>query len=325
VGGGGTVSAEGAPRVGVCTCLLGEKVRFDGGDRLDRYVTGTLAQHVAWVPVCPETESGLSVPREPMRQVGDPDAPLLLGWETDTDFTERLSAWSAGKVAELEGTGLSGFVLKTRSPSCGLRGVKVYPPGGGVPGTRGVGIFARALMDGLGSLPVIDEELLGDIHLRDNWLTRLFVRRRWLEMLREGGSLHALVEFHGRHKLLLMAHSPERCRELGRLVARGKEHLREELLRLYIDALMDALHQLATRRKNVNVLYHAMGYFKKDLKPDEKMELLELMSAYHLGKTPLLSPLTLINHYARTFGVEYLQKQVYLNPDPAEAALRFGP
>jgi uncharacterized protein YbgA (DUF1722 family)/uncharacterized protein YbbK (DUF523 family) len=310
-------------RLGISACLLGQPVRFDGGHKLDRFITDTLGQYVEFVPVCPEVECGLGVPREAMRLVGDPAAPLLMTVRTRVDLTDRMLAWARQRVQELEQENLCGFIFKSKSPSSGMERVKVYSdPPQGAPVTRGVGLFARTFMEHFPLLPVEDEGRLHDPVLRENFIERLFVGQRWRKLLTAGPSLGDLVAFHTRHKLLILSHSPRHYRELGKLVARGPELPLQELYQHYQSQLMEALRLKTTPKKNTNVLYHLMGYFKKDLSPDEKQELLEIIDYYHQGYLPLVVPVTLINHYVRKYHQPYLREQFYLHPHPVELQLR---
>ena len=310
-------------RLGISACLLGEPVRFDGGHQLDRFITDTLGKYVEFFPVCPEVECGLGVPREAMRLVGDPEAPRLMTVRTKVDLTHRMLTWAQKRVGELEQENLCGFIFKSKSPSSGMARVKVYTePVRGSPVTRGVGLFARIFMEHFPLLPVEEEGRLHDPVLRENFIARLFVLQRWREFLAPGPNLRDLVAFHTRHKLLILAHSPNHYRELGRLVARAKELPLPELCRRYQSRLMEALRLKATPKKNTNVLSHLMGYFKKDLTPDEKQELREVIDSYHQGYVPLVVPTTLINHYVRKYHQPYLQEQFYLHPHPVELQLR---
>jgi uncharacterized protein YbgA (DUF1722 family)/uncharacterized protein YbbK (DUF523 family) len=308
-------------RLGISTCLLGEPVRYDGQHRLDRYLRDTLGQYVEFVPVCPEVEAGFGVPRPTMRLEGDPEAPRLVAPHDGTDQTEKMLAWCRVRVEELAGEGLCGFVFKSKSPSSGMERVKVYGPSG-MPRKVGVGLFARAFMDRFPLLPVEEEGRLHDAALRENFVERIFVMQRWRRYRENSPTLGGLVAFHTVHKLLLMSHSVEAYRAIGRLVAAGKGRPFDEVLAEYEAALLPALKLLATRAKNTNVLQHAMGYLKKLLEPDEKAELLELIEAYRTGTATLAIPMTLLNHYVRKFGIEYLAGQVYLHPHPTELQLR---
>jgi uncharacterized protein YbgA (DUF1722 family)/uncharacterized protein YbbK (DUF523 family) len=312
---------DGLPRIGVSRCLLGEPVRYDGGHKLDHFLTDVLGPHVAFVPVCPEVECGLGVPREAMRLVGEPENPRLVTVKTGQDHTARMNAWAEGKVAELAGAELCGFVFKYGSPSSGMSRVKVYPETGGAPVLKGRGLFAARLMEALPLLPVEDEGRLNDPALRENFIERVFVMHRWRRLVGQGFSLGALVDFHTRHKLLVMAHSVEHYRSLGRLVAQGAAMPPAELQAAYLAGLMEALRLSATVKKHVNVLSHVMGYFKRVLAPDEKRELLEVLDEYSRELLPLIVPVTLLNHYVRKFGESYLAGQWYLHPHPAELKL----
>jgi uncharacterized protein YbgA (DUF1722 family)/uncharacterized protein YbbK (DUF523 family) len=308
-------------KLGISSCLLGEKVRYDGGHKLDHFLTDTLGAYVDWVPVCPEVESGLSVPREAMHLVGDPGAPRLVTIRSGVDHTVRMNRWANKKVTSLAVLDLCGFVFKSRSPSSGLRGVKIYSPEGMPVGT-GSGLFAKAFQDRFPLLPVEDEGRLHDPALREIFIERIFVYRRWQEFGSSDKTIADLVLFHTSHKLLIMAHSPRHYSALGKIVADPKKYRREELFERYFTTLMDGLQFLATVRKNTNVLQHMAGYFKKLLSTDEKQELQNVIENYYQGLVPLIVPMTLLQHYVRKYNEGYLKQQIYLNPHPLELMLR---
>ncbi|MGA1870848.1 MAG: YbgA family protein [bacterium] len=308
-------------RLGISSCLLGEKVRYDGQHKLDRYLRDTLGQFVEWVPVCPEVECGLPVPREAMRLVGDLESPHLVTRKTGIDYTEQMLTWARQKLKELEKQELCGFIFKSKSPSSGMRNVKVYKEPGSVT-PKGIGLFAREFMRTFPLLPVEDEGRLHDAALRENFIERIFVYQRWRELLYNRKSLHGLSIFHGNHKLLTMSHSPQLLRELGALVAGGKKMEQDTLFSRYITTFMAGLIHRATIKKNTNVLQHIMGYFKKNITTDEKSELLEVIDNYHKGYIPLIVPIVLLQHYVRKYKEPYLQKQYYLHPHPLELMLR---
>ena len=312
-------------RVGISSCLLGNPVRYDGGHKLDRWLRDTLGAFVEWVPVCPEVEYGLPVPREALRLVGDPAEPRLVTSRSGADHTAGMKAWAARRVEALAGEGLCGFVFKSRSPSSGLRQVKVYPPGGGAPAATGIGIFARAFREGFPLLPVEDEGRLNDPGIRESFVERLFTLARWRAFLRDDGSAGGLVAFHTDHKLLVLAHSPRHYAALGRLVASAGSRGRRPagaLLDEYLATLLEALRLVATPGKNANVLQHAAGYFKRLLSADEKAELDEAIGAHRRGLVPLVVPVTLLAHYTRSYAEPYLARQHFLHPHPRELMLR---
>jgi len=308
-------------KVGISACLLGEKVRYDGGHKLDYYLRDTLGRFVEWVPVCPEVECGLPVPREAMRLVGSPGSPCLVTTHTGVDHTRQMREWATGRLDRLEKEGLCGFVFKSRSPSSGMRGVKVYG-GSGRPSNSGIGIFAAAFMQRFPLVPVEDEGRLHDPSLRENFIERVFVFRRWKQFSSGKGSAGRLVDFHTRHKLLVMSHSPRYYSALGKLVAHAGKDRRENLHEEYQGLLMEGLRLMATVRKHVNVLQHMIGYFKKQLTPAEKREMLEVIEDYRNGLVPLVVPIVLLRHYVRKYDEPYLKGQYYLDPHPAELMLR---
>ena len=308
-------------RIGVSTCLLGENVRFDGGHKHDRFITDTLGHYVEFVPVCPEVECGLGIPRESMRLVGDPEAPRLVTVRTHVDHTERMLSWARKRVNELDKEDLCGFIFKSDSPSSGMERVKVYNEKG-LPEKKGVGLFARGFMVHFPLTPVEEEGRLHDPRLRENFIERIFALKRWRQLRSRKKGLGDLVDFHTRNKLLIFSHSEKHHRAMGKLVADGRSVPFQSLYDQYETMLMEALSLKTTLKKNANVLYHLMGYFKNDLSADEKNELLEIFQQYRAGHIPLIVPVTLINHYVRKYQQPYLAEQTYLNPHPVDLQLR---
>jgi uncharacterized protein YbgA (DUF1722 family)/uncharacterized protein YbbK (DUF523 family) len=308
-------------RLGISSCLLGEKVRYDGGQKLDHFITETLGKFVEFVPVCPEVECGLGIPREAMHLAAAPDGPRLVTVRTGVDHTERMRAWAQKRVVELEQEDLCGFIFKSDSPSSGMERVKIYS-GKGMADKTGVGLFAQEFMQHFPLLPVEEEGRLHDPGLRENFLESLFTMKRWRETLALGTKRGHLVDFHTRHKLLIMSHSPKHYGLLGKLVAQMKEIPLPEMYERYQTLLMEALRLKTTIKKNGNVLLHVMGYFKKNLSPAEKEELLRIVNNYRKGYIPLIVPVTLLNHYMWKYDQTYLKSQYYLDPHPLELKLR---
>ena len=307
-------------KVGISSCLLGNKVRWNGGHKRDRYLVETLGRFVEWVPVCPEVETGLGIPRETLRLVGHAESPRLVTTKTGIDHTAAMQAWARRRLKALEKENLCGFVFKCDSPSSGMVRVKVYNDKG-QPEKKGVGIFARAFMDHFPLLPVEDDGRLHNPAIRENFIEQVFTLKRWRETRARRSCVGNVVDFHSRHKLLLMAHSPKHLKAMGQLVAAGKNQPCGDLYQAYETQLLEALRLKATVRKHVNVLQHMLGYFKSDLTADEKQELLEVIDHYHRQLIPLVVPLTLFRHFVRKYDQPYLRQQTYLNPHPLELQL----
>jgi uncharacterized protein YbgA (DUF1722 family)/uncharacterized protein YbbK (DUF523 family) len=309
-------------RIGISACLLGEQVRYDGGHKRERFLVETLGRWVEWVPVCPEVEVGMGTPREPIRLVRTGEGIRLLGTRSAEDWTERMDSYARARVEALAPLGLSGYVLKKDSPSCGMTRVKVSPSAGGVSERNGTGLFAAALIARFPSLPIEEEGRLQDAALRENFVERVFAAHRLQALFARRWTVGDLVRFHTAHKLVLLAHEPAAYAALGRLVAAAKAVARSELRARYERGFMAALARLATPARHANVLQHMAGYFKKQLDEGSRAELQQLIDDHRRGLVPLIVPVTLVRHHVRRLGVAYLEGQVYLSPHPKEMALR---
>ena len=308
-------------RIGISSCLLGQKVRFDGGHKRDRYLTDVLGQGLTWVPVCPELEIGLGIPRPTIRLENAQPEARLVEPKSGRDLTDTMQAYAEEKIGELEKLELDGFILKKGSPSCGMERVRIYGRGG-MPIRNGVGVFARVLMRRLPNLPVEEEGRLNDSVLRERFIAHVFCRHRWRSMERRGLTRRLLVEFHTVHKMQLRSHNEAAYRRLGRIVASAGTIPDRELFQSYEDELHTALSTRPSTKRHANVLYHAIGYLNQVLEPFEKQELVQLIEDYRLGLVPLVVPLTLIRHHVAKHEIPYLEGQLYLEPHPKELMLR---
>ena len=270
-------TAFGPPvRLGVSSCLLGENVRATGGHSRDRFLVQNLGRWVEWVSVCPEVEMGMPTPRPTIRLVGEPDAPRLVTSDGTVDHTEGMATWGAGKLDELEGARLDGYVFKKNSPSCGLFRIRVYRASG-MPARDGRGMFARMMTERFPLLPVEEDGRLNDPRLRENFIERVFAHQRWRTYLETDGTPGGLVRFHTGQKLTVLAHSPKLYRELGRLVADAGSGDLADIQTAYGRLFMEALGAIATRGRHRNVLEHLMGFLKDDLAARDKEALLGLI------------------------------------------------
>jgi uncharacterized protein YbgA (DUF1722 family)/uncharacterized protein YbbK (DUF523 family) len=310
------------PRLGVSACLVGQSVRYDGQHKRDGFLVDVLGPFVEWVPVCPELEVGMGVPREPVRLVGRSPAPRLVAERSGKDHTDAMLAFADRRVRELEALDLTGWVTKKDSPSCGMERVRVWTGTGGPPRRDGVGMFVSVLRKRLPLLPIEEEGRLNDPRLRESFIERIFAYARWKAAVAAGMTRGALVAFHTAHKLALLAHSPDAYRKLGRIVAAPGKGSNARQVEAYGAGFMAALAVPATRGRHSNVLQHMLGYFRDVLEPAERRELEDLVRDYQRGLVPLVVPLTLFRHHVRRHAVEYLAGQTYLDPDPKELRLR---
>ena len=241
-------------RIGISQCLLGDRVRFDGGHKRDNYIMTILSHYAEFMPVCPEVEIGMGIPRPPIHQKGNVDDPMVVGVKDESlDVTIPLKKFSHNYVKHLDD--LSGFILKSKSPTCVMERVKVYQ-GKGQSLRSGIGVFAKALMDAHPHLPIEEEGRLKDPMLRENFITRIFAYHRFLHLKQNKMTPAKLVHFHTQHKLLLRSHNEAGYQRLGRLIATMKTKPFIEIQQLYLTEFMHCLKTRSTNKKHANVLSH---------------------------------------------------------------------
>jgi uncharacterized protein YbgA (DUF1722 family)/uncharacterized protein YbbK (DUF523 family) len=310
-------TATDAPvRLGISACLLGQQVRYDGGHKRDPFLVEVFGRYVEWVPVCPEVEMGLGVPRDTLRLELHSDEVRLIMPKTGADHTERLRTYAGLRLEALAKERLCGYILKKDSPSCGMERVRLYADSH-VSRKAGQGLFAAALMQRFPHLPVEEEGRLNDPRLRENFVTRVFAYQRWQRMAERPLSRAALLRFHAHHKYVLVAHSQVGTQRLGRLLAQPEQFADgRTLAAAYLDGFTEVMHRTPTRRSHTNVLQHLAGYVSHHLDGDERAELAEMIDQYRCKLLPLVVPVTLIRHYVRKFRISYLLDQVYLTPHP---------
>jgi uncharacterized protein YbgA (DUF1722 family)/uncharacterized protein YbbK (DUF523 family) len=317
-----TPPANDAPiRIGISACLLGQEVRFDGGHKRSDFLVDIFGPFVEFVPVCPEVEVRLGVPRETLRLVRASAEIRLIGNKSGADQTLAMRRYSDRRTVELADDDLSGYVLKKDSPSCGMERVRIYAANG-IPARDGRGLYADALMRRFPNLPIEEEGRLNDARLRDNFIERIFAYRRLRTLFAGRWTTGGLVALHTAHKLQLLAHAPRAYTELGRMVASASTIPRSELRDRYETDFMHALKKIATPARHVNVLQHITGYFRDRLDAESRHELAAVIEDYRMGLVPLIVPITLVRHHVRTLDIAYLKGQVYLEPHPKELMLR---
>ncbi len=307
-------------QVGISACLLGQQVRFDGGHKRSEFVEKELSRYFSFISVCPELAIGLGVPRKAIRLVKRDETIHVEASDGSFDVTEKLMEYSHRKTAEFGY--LAGYIVCAKSPSCGMERVKVYSPQGAA--KEGTGVYTRILMEQNPLLPVEEDGRLCDPVLRENFVTRVFAYHDWLSLKASGITRGKLIAFHSRYKYLLFAHQPSTYKALGKLLGDAVELPLEQLSSRYISGLMQGLQHRVSRKNHTNVLQHLQGYFKKQLTPAQKAELQNTIDKYRRGVVPLMSPMTLLQHYLREYPNPYLASQVYLNPHPEDLALRYS-
>ncbi|MFQ5672951.1 MAG: YbgA family protein [Nitrospinales bacterium] len=291
-------------RIGISSCLLGQEVRWDGAHKRDAWLSGILGRYVEWAAVCPEVDMGLPAPREPMNLVRRNGKIHLTADAGRTDLSRRLRAFAAGRLAALDD--ICGYVLKSRSPSCGAFGVRVRDDRGRV-ARNGRGLFAEALLRRFPCLPVEEESGLACPRRRENFIRRIFTYYRWRAMASSGASPQAIRRFHDRHRYLILAHGRAALARLER-VAGAVEYFR-------------LLFRALSRTPSLGNHAYALSRLAGQLECSEHRRVDGAIEAYRCGRAPLTSPLSLMRRYADRSRNAALRKQVYLYPHPDEWAL----
>ena len=251
-------------RIGISSCLLGNRVRHNGEHKANEWLLNQLSPFVSWLPICPEVEMGLGVPRETMRLVGTATRPRLVTVNSKEDQTERAHQ-TIDRILKKD-FNLDGFIFKKDSPTCGLERVKVYGSSG-IPVKNGVGLFAKSIQEKYPKIPMIEEGRLSDPNQREFFLNQLYI---FSQFTRIPKSTRALQEFHQNHKLQLMAYDPGRYLLLGRIAANSQKQQITEVFTKYEDLISVLIKKPLTAQKYANVFQHMLGYFKKDLDTKEK-------------------------------------------------------
>jgi uncharacterized protein YbgA (DUF1722 family)/uncharacterized protein YbbK (DUF523 family) len=306
-------------RIGVSACLLGKKVRHDGGHKHSRYLTEILSQFFELVPMCPEAEVGMGTPRESVRLSGDVEAPEMIS-RSGVDWTTRMNRYSRKRVKQLATDDLHGFVFMKRSPSCGLFRVPVMQENGQpLPGR---GLFALEYTRAFPHTPVEEIGRLSDPRLRENFLERVFAHARVQRLFGGRWKRGDVVAFHSREKYFLLAHSQKHYKELGRMVAAIADYKPAEFRDRYFETYMEGLSVKATKRRHVNTLQHIAGHLREHVSDAERERIHTVIQDFGAELVPLVVPVTLLRHYIEIHDIPYVRDQIYLSPSPKELMVR---
>ncbi|MBN3189896.1 DUF523 and DUF1722 domain-containing protein [Pectobacterium brasiliense] len=311
------------PVIGISGCLTGSAVRFDGGHKRMNFVMDELAQWVTFKPVCPEMSIGLPVPRPALRlvQTVEGDIRIRFSHAPHDDVTEKMADFAETYLSHLGQ--LSGFIVCAKSPSCGMERVRLYDEKGNRGRKEGVGLFTASLLEKYPWLPVEEDGSLHDPALRENFVERVFALHELNTLRANGLTRRALLDFHSRYKLQLLAHHQAGYREIGPFVASLHEWENlDDFFVAYREKLMTILKKPASRKNHTNVLMHIQGYFRNQLTLRQRGELREVILHYRDGLLPILAPLTLLKHYLAEYPDRYLLTQNYFDPYPQSLGLR---
>ncbi|KGP74216.1 YbgA family protein [Pontibacillus yanchengensis] len=303
------------PKVVVSKCLEFDHVRYNG-ELIPDKVVQRLKPHVTFMPVCPEMEIGLGVPRDIIRIVRQGDEERLVQPSTEKDLTEDMNAFSKGFLEAL--SDVDGFLLKNRSPTCGTQDVKVYDKLEKSPVVgKTKGLFAQNVYEYFPGLAIEEEGRLKNYRIREHFFTKLFTLAEFRERKQEP-SMKTLVEFHSKNKYLFMAYNQKTLKAMGRVTANADKKPVEEVFTEYEEHLQWMFRQLPSRKSNVNVCQHIMGYFKNDLTKGEKDYFMEELNKFYDEKIPLSAVLSILKSWVIRFQNDYLMQQTYFEPYPED-------
>ncbi|MCY7296380.1 YbgA family protein [Alteromonas sp. a30] len=311
-------------KIGVSSCVVGSKVRYDGGHKRSSFVATTVSDIFQMVPFCPEVGMGMSVPR-PTIHIRDftngdnGDLRLVDSKDGSIDHTPKMAVYFSKIESQIQE--LDGYIVAAKSPSCGMERIKVFNKQGDMMHRKGQGLFVSHLKRAFPNLPIEEDGRLNDQGLKDSFFARVTAHHRFRKMVLEEPSVNSLVQFHSQFKFLVLAHKPDIYRLMGRVVANAKSQGLESSIKEYFTLMMSALSKASTRKTHTNVLMHLQGFLKKSLTKDEKQELCEQIELYRTGLVPLLAPLTLLRHHLKRHPNQYLENQAYMHPYPLELGI----
>jgi uncharacterized protein YbgA (DUF1722 family)/uncharacterized protein YbbK (DUF523 family) len=303
------------PVVVVSRCLGFDACRINGDIIQDQFLN-TLREYVEVITVCPEADIGLGTPRNPVRLVESKQQGVrLVQPVTGKDITDSMKHYAETFIEKIDKP-IDGYILKSRSPTCGIKDSKIYSEKGMVTG-KTAGVFARKIVDSQKHLAIMDEGRLKNYLLRESFLTKLFLLATFRER-KEQKSIQALVQFQSENKYLFMAYHQQKQKELGRIVSNGENQSLENIFDLYEQKLHELLEHSRSVKANINVMHHILGHFSKQLLPEEKTFLLTLIEKYREKRIPLSNPLMVLNSWAVRFKANYLLDQTIFQPYPEQ-------
>lgn len=312
-----STSANQKPRVGISSCIIGDTVRYNGQHASSDWGRKVLSNHFQWIPVCPEVGAGMGIPRETVRVVKENGALRIKGSRSANDHTKAFDSFVKAFLLGFKAQNPHGFLLKSKSPSCGMTRIPVYD-NAGKKVEKARGLFAQALMAEMPMLPVEEDGRLNDAALRANFIERVYAYQAFSTEVEVEPSVAKLITFHSDHKLALMARDPNKAKVLGQLVAKAKKATIQQDVLNYASQFSEIMKRLPSVGRHANVMEHLMGYVKHKLNSDEKRELIRLIRQFQQFLVPLSVPLTLLRHHLKKASHPWVTNQSYLKTYPGD-------
>ena len=309
------------PVVVLSRCLGVEACRYNGEMIREDFIR-QLSSYVKFRPVCPEMEIGLGVPRDPIRIIAGGGGRTLVQPATGRDLTRSMTTFSQSFLTKLKD--VDGFILKSRSPSCGIRDARIHDADQETVLERGAGIFAAAVLEHFPDAAVEDEKRLRNRIRREHFLTRLYALARLRRILRRP-TREALKRFHAANHLLLMAYNRKELDRLDKLLSGDGEPDAAVLAKEYQRRLSNALSRNPRYTSLIGVLIHALGPISKQLTDRDKALFLDRLERFRNGRIPASRPVELLRSWVLRHGSRDLRNQTLFNPYPMELNEVAGP
>ena len=314
---------SGRPVIAVSACLVGQKVRFDGDAAELRLLTKEWSNHLDLLPICPEIEIGMEVPRPATVLVKDEEKLKLVNQQNSMDYTNKMLEYSQIQSDYLASAGICGFIFKNDSPSCGLEKVEVYNTDLSEVTRNGRGLFATVFTAFNPHIPTIEGEKLDDVEQAEHFLARVHFSHEWQIKGKNGWNANKIMQFHNENKLFLLSRAPQMKRVLGRLIAtRLDEKAHPEIIALeYMTKAQKALHFTTKKGRIAHTMERVFGRFSHQLSTQERQELIELIHGFRQGLVPRSAPLLLLNKYLGRYNLIDKNINRFINPVPLEMDL----
>jgi uncharacterized protein YbgA (DUF1722 family)/uncharacterized protein YbbK (DUF523 family) len=264
-------------------------------------------------------EIGLPIPREAMRIIRKDHEERLVYSISGTDMTDLMIDFTNDFIEKIKDKRINGIVMKSRSPSCGIKDVKLYKDFGKasiIPEKTG-GLFGRLINERFEAIPIEDEGRLMNYNIREHFLTRIYTMNAFDEVVKNS-RMRGLVDFHSKNKYLLMAYHQMNQKKLGRIVANHENYEVKTIINMYEKVLNETLKKPLRRGSNINMLMHLLGYFKNELSKEEKAYFLDVLEQYSMKKIPFSLPIAVIYSWVIRFKEPYLNMQTIFKPYPLE-------
>ena len=300
------------PKIVISKCLEFDACRYDGQIINNNHIK-KMKNFIDFFPVCPEVEIGMGTPRDTIKIVENKNETLLYQTETKKDFSDKMNKFSRNYLKDLDN--IDGFIVKSKSPSCGFKSAKIYQKKTGAPAIKkDNGLFTRNILSIFPNYPIEEEKRLNNVHIREHYFTCIFT----LADFKTVHNFNTLYRYHAKHKYLFMSYNQTLMSKMGNIAANEKNEKFDLIKNQYFKSLLILLSKKSRYTSNINTQMHVMGYFKNLLTSKEKNHFLDKLELYRKRKIPISSVNNILHSWIYRFENEYLMNQSFFNPFPED-------